>query len=112
MANKIDANMTQQYLNITGSSGRTASTDQAQARPSERPGVDTSAETRATDTVELTQSAREMQALETALGSVSEVDQARVDEVRARLESGSYEVSASRTADKMIALDRALPNGE
>lgn len=112
MANKIDANMTQQYLNITGSAGRTANADKAQARPAERADAETSADVSATDTVELTQSARELQALESAIGSAGDVDQARVDDVKARLASGDYEASSARTADKMIALERALPQGE
>ena len=112
MANKIDANMTQQYLNITGASGRGAKADATHANPAERGDTEAPAPKGATDTVELTRSARDLQALETALGNVGEVDQARVDAIKAKLEAGTYEASSARTADKMLAFDRTLPQGE
>ncbi len=106
MSNKIDS-MTNQYLQITGRSGSASKAPEA-GTPKARQAEPDAA--RPTDTVELTASARSLQALESRLAGLSEVDQQRVDEVRARIESGRYSVDAQRVADKMIALDRSLPD--
>ena len=105
MTNKID-NMTQQYLQISGRP--------AQASPSEKASEGAAVTHKpnsvaTTDTVELTHDARLMQAMEERIGQLGEVDQSRVDAVRSRIESGDYQVSSERIADKMIAMDRSLP---
>ena len=105
MSNKIDS-MTNQYLQITGRPAKTSAPDGA---PSQATGRRNETATRR-DSVEVTDSARTLQALESRLAGLSEVDQSRVDQVRSRIESGDYVVSSQRTADKMIALDRLLPD--
>ncbi len=105
MANNIDS-LTNQYLQVA-------------ARPTQTNGPDKPAEQATTakaknaaqnaDTIQVTDDARLMQAVEERLGQVSEVDSKRVDEIRSRIESGDYSVSAERTADKMLAMDRSLP---
>ena len=108
MSNKIDS-MTNQYLQITGRpAAQTPSTDANSTRAAKPE----SGQAARGDTVELTDSARQLQALESKLAGVSEVDQSRVDQVRSRIEAGEYQVSSERVADKMIALDRALPSDE
>lgn len=108
MPNNIDS-MTNTNLQITGRPANgTAKTDNPAATSQEG----SQAQAGAADSVELTQSARSLQALDARMSEVSEVDQQRVDEVRAKLESGQYSVDAQRVADKMIALDRSLPDGE
>ena len=61
-----------------------------------------------TDTVEVTESARQLQSLEARIAASPDIDQARIDEVRSRIDSGSYEMSPERVADKMLSLDTAL----
>lgn len=106
MTNNIDS-LTNQYLQISG-------------RPSQAGGTDKSADAAVTDsqaktasknadTVELTEDARLMQAVEERLTQVNEVDSSRVEAIRNQIESGEYTVSAERTADKMMAFDRSLP---
>lgn len=106
MTNKID-NMTQQYLQISGRPAQATTPD----KTSESPAVTQKQKSVATtDTVELTHDARLMRALEERLGQLGEVDQSRVEAVRNRIESGDYQVSSERLADKMIAIDRSLPD--
>ena len=95
------------WRKITGRSGAASKAPDAGTPKASQAEPDAA---RPTDTVELTESARSLQALESRLADVSEVDQQRVDEVRARIESGRYSVDAQRVADKMIALDRSLPD--
>lgn len=106
MPNKIDS-MTNTYLQITGQPAAKTNAPDANAAQARKSGAEASART---DTVEVTESARRLQALESRLGEVSEVDQRRVDEVRSRIEAGEYEVRSERVAAKMIAMDRALPD--
>ena len=108
MANKIDS-MTNQHLQITG---RPAARTQAPDGNGPQASKADAAPTARGDTVELTESARKLQALEATLSRVGEVDQSRVDAVRSRIEAGEYQVDAGRVADRMIALDRDLPEGK
>lgn len=107
MANKIDS-LTNQYLQISGRSAQTKGPD----RSAEQSADAKTASTQTTDTVRVTDDARLLQAVEDRLGQVSEVDSKRVEDIRSRIESGNYSVSAERVADKMIAMDRSLPEGE
>ncbi len=63
-----------------------------------------------TDTIQLTQGAMLMQAVEEQLAKVGEVDGARVDAIRGMIESGNYEVSAERVASKLMLMDNYLPH--
>jgi negative regulator of flagellin synthesis FlgM len=60
------------------------------------------------DTVSITGSARQLAALEQALKEQPAVDEARVARLRAAIESGSYQVDASRIADKLLRLEEQL----
>jgi len=106
MSTKIDS-MTNTYLQITGLPASKTNAPDANGAQARKSGGEPSARG---DTVEVTDSARSLQALESRMGEVSEVDQRRVDEVRSRIEAGDYEVNPERVAAKMIAMDRALPD--
>ena len=105
MSNKIDS-MTNQYLQITGRPAK-ANAPQGSTPAATKTASDTA---KSGDTVEVTESARSLQALEARLSEVSEVDQKRVDEVRSRIEDGNYEISSERVAQKMVAMDRSIPD--
>ncbi len=106
MANNIDS-LTNQYLQISGRPTQTNGPDKPADQASDAKSKSVAAQN--SDTVKVTDDARLMQAVEERLGQVSEVDSKRVDEIRSRIESGDYSVSAERTADKMLAMDRSLP---
>jgi negative regulator of flagellin synthesis FlgM len=63
---------------------------------------------KARDDVRLTDTATNLKQIEARLAGVPDVDQKRVDEVRKRLESGSYQADAQRIAERLLKLDRQL----
>ncbi len=60
------------------------------------------------DDVQLTHTATSLKHIEARLASVPDVDRARVDAVRQRVESGSYKVDANRIADRLLRFEREL----
>jgi len=58
------------------------------------------------DNVSLSDTAKSLTQIENGLKSLSDVDQARVDAVREKLESGNYEVNAKNMAQKMLEMDK------
>ncbi len=108
MANNIDS-MTNQHLQLSGNTTQTSKT--ARSADGSTSATANSTASQKVDTVELTGDARLMQAVEKQLSTLSQVDSQRVDDVRARLDSGTYEMSLERTADKMISMDQTMPGG-
>ncbi len=62
----------------------------------------------ARDDVKLTNTATNLKRIEARLAEIPDVDQSRVDEVRQRLESDSYEIDPEQLAQKMLRLDQDL----
>lgn len=64
----------------------------------------------AIDNLRLTDEATELRSvLQRKVGAAGEgIDQARVERIRAEIESGSYRIDAGAIADRMIALDREI----
>ena len=60
------------------------------------------------DDVHLTNTATSLKRIEARLAEMPEVDESRVREVRARLESGSYEIKHEQLAEKMLRLDQSF----
>lgn len=77
------------------------------ARPGEA-GARTAAGKAAAGAVRITDQARRLAALEQAVQSAPLVNEARVAEVRNAIESGRYEVSPQRIADKLLRLEQEL----
>jgi negative regulator of flagellin synthesis FlgM len=60
------------------------------------------------DCVSITDSARLLASLSTAVADSPRIDQARVESLRRALESGQYHISAARIADGLLAMERNL----
>ncbi len=58
------------------------------------------------DNVSLSDTAKSLTQIENSLKSLSDVDQAKVDAIRERLENGAYEVDAKNMAQKMLDMDK------
>jgi negative regulator of flagellin synthesis FlgM len=58
--------------------------------------------------VRLTDSAANLQQIETRIADLPDVDRTRVDTLRRRVESGAYQVNAGRLADRLLAFERDL----
>ena len=60
------------------------------------------------DAVEVSDTATRLKQIETRLANSSEVDQARVDKVRQRIQAGEYKVDPAKVAQKMLKLEQDL----
>ena len=85
----------------------------ARARPVARPGDSGDAATtrrarQSVDAVEITDTAAKLKAIETKLADVPDVDRARVDAVRQRIDSGEYKPDAARIAQKLLRMEQEL----
>lgn len=58
--------------------------------------------------VQLTDTATNLKQVEARIAKLPDVDRARVDAVRQRVEAGAYEVNAGRLADRLLAFERDL----
>lgn len=56
----------------------------------------------------ITDQARQLAALESALNEVPAVNEARVAAIRLAIEQGQYQVSPERIADKLLRMEREL----
>ena len=61
-----------------------------------------------TDEVALTDTAVRLKRIEANLAELPEVDQAKVDAIRERVESGSYEVDGNAVAQRLVQLEQEL----
>ncbi len=62
----------------------------------------------ARDDVRLTDTATNLKRIESQIAEIPEVDQSRVDEIRQRLQSDTYEINHEQLAQKMLRLDQDL----
>lgn len=60
------------------------------------------------DAVEITDTAARLKAVEARLAEVPDVDRARVEDVRRRIDSGEYRPDADRIAQKLIRMEKEL----
>lgn len=60
----------------------------------------------ASDTVNLTSSAKLMEQLDKTLAGLPAVDSSRVDEIKTAIENGDYQINSDAIADAMIRMDR------
>lgn len=64
------------------------------------------------DSVEITSVAQELKNALTSMSSTPVIDTERVEAVRTALANGSYQIDAETIAEKMIQMERSLPNDE
>ncbi len=67
-----------------------------------------SSQTGATSDTHITQSARQLAALEQAIQELPAVSTARVQQVSTRLAEGNYKIDAERIADKLLRSEQDL----
>ncbi len=60
------------------------------------------------ENVSLSQQAKELKEMGKTLESYPEVDDKRVEEIRAALADGSYKVDADKLAQKMLEMDKSI----
>jgi negative regulator of flagellin synthesis FlgM len=60
------------------------------------------------DAVEITDTAVKLKAVEAQLAQLPDVDQARVEAIRQRIESGAYKPDPARIAQKLLRLEQQL----
>lgn len=62
----------------------------------------------AADAVELTGTATRLKSAEARLAEIPDVDKARVEEIRKRIESGEYRPDPARIAAKLVRMEQDL----
>jgi len=90
----------------TGKTAKSQSTDKNSVEPKGDPssaGAHTSS-----DNVSLSAAGQNLAKLATDVAAAPEIDQQRVDDIRASLASGSYSMDAAATASKMLDQDQLL----
>jgi negative regulator of flagellin synthesis FlgM len=102
MAEKIDG-YGRAGLEVSSSRLRNASRADRQKSPDAAPTASA-----ARDAVEFTNTATNLKRIEAALASTPDVDQARVDAIRQRIESGQYAVDPARVAWKLLRMEQDL----
>lgn len=83
----------------TGSSVKRASTATA--------GAQTDQSSSLNDT-QITESARQLAALEQTVRDLPAIDEARVEQVRSAIQKGDYQIDSSKIADKLLQLEQGL----
>lgn len=103
MADKINGYGSRVGLDVGPSRGRAVS------RPERQADAGTTQRARsAGDEVQITGTAARLKAVEARLAELPDVDQARVDALRKRVESGEYKPDADRVARKLARMERDL----
>lgn len=98
-------------INSFGNGGphRLAERNPAQVRDSASEKNSSEKTARATDSLDLTGRAKELQTLPQELAKTPEFDAARVSELKEAITNGQYEVNAERIAEKLLAVESTLP---
>jgi negative regulator of flagellin synthesis FlgM len=102
MAEKIDG-YGRGSLDVSPSRARSVARTDRQAEA----GTSRKAEA-AQDAVQLTDTAAHLKRIEAHLANVPDVDRARVEAIRQRIEAGAYAVDAARVAQKLLRLEQDL----
>ena len=98
---------------ITGFQNRPVQVGTEKTVPRARHGPTGSTESAApSNSVRITDQARQLAALEQAVQSMPIVNEARVTEIRLAIEEGRYEVDPERIADKLLRMDQDLHAAE
>ena len=87
---------------VKSSSGQAAAGSSASSLP---PGDQGNTSQARTDAVSISTQAADLQALETRIRELPEVNAARVTELREKINSGQYSVDSGRLADKILAFE-------
>lgn len=103
-------------IEITGSAvnpnpanrGETSDVRHGQDNPAKPTRPSESGQSSAADTVSLTETASQLQQLESELASLPVVDADRVEAARQSIQAGSFEVDANRVADRLTSLESDL----
>jgi negative regulator of flagellin synthesis FlgM len=93
-ANRSDG----QKRQVAGNNPEPSSTSSSSNKPSEQA-------TSQKVSVSLSSSAQNLSKIEAELKSLPDVNQARVDEVKARIDSGEYQPDSANLAQKMLELE-------
>ena len=101
MANKID-----------GVGQRPVQVGHDASRKAQRPETDKPQQENPVDTVQLTDSAKQLRQLEEILANQPVTDTKRVEEIKQAIASGEYEVNAEQIAEKLLQLDKELGKAE
>lgn len=67
-----------------------------------------SSKTTSSSDTQITESARQLAALEQAMKDLPAIDEAKVEQLRSSIEGGSYQVDAEKVANKLLQFESLL----
>lgn len=100
MTDKIDNNFTTRLAQ--------AERKRVAATPAEAKSAGTGSAAKANDQVRLTDTAQRLLGLETEVRAAPEIREARVAELKRRIDAGEYAIDAARIADRLLESEAAL----
>jgi negative regulator of flagellin synthesis FlgM len=107
MSNRINPADNAMLNKINEKAGDTGSTRKVSSEPVPA-GKDLGKRPAASDTVELTSSAKLLERLEKTLAGLPEINAGRVEAVRTAIESGDYVIDADKIAAALLRSDREI----
>ena len=90
-------------LNGAGSFQRSVSTEQSKSDKS--PESKTDAGIAGTDSVKISQQARQLNDVQQAIAHTPDIDAKKIEEIRQSLENGQYEINSGNIAEKMLEMN-------
>lgn len=94
--------------NTTPTDPRSGGTQSTGDRTGSAAGDRQSATGNSTDTVNISASAADLQAMEARLAELPEVDSGRVEALRTQIANGEYNIDSQRVADRILAFESDL----
>ena len=95
-------------VEIASTRSRAASRNERAARGDKAEEGNRAEATSVSSQLKLTDTAVNLKQIEARIAGLPDVDRARVDVVRQRVEAGAYQVNAGRLADRLLAFERDL----
>lgn len=90
---------------VTGSKALTTVSNSNNEQKAEKSSTAQSTQTASEDSVQLSQSAQQLDSIKQIIDQTPEIDQKRVDEVKQALASGELEIDANALAKKMLEIE-------
>lgn len=95
-------------VDITSARSRAAGRNERATRGDKTDGGSRAEAGSSSSQVQLTDTAVNLKQIESRIAGLPDIDRARVDAVRQRVDSGAYQVNAGRLADRLLAFERDL----
>ena len=100
-------------INIKGAAGKASQSSRKKVGSSDssnKSGASGAAQNTTSDSVDLTETATQMQKIEQSLASIPIVDSSKVQAVSESIEQGQYQINEEKIADRIIDIEKNIDN--